>query len=230
MSKSKEVTSPSTANLPAHLKDAQSGAGNENITSDDLELPRLKLLQALSPEVAEGGDEQIAGAKPGMTVNTMTGEIMDDFYAINVFFNREYAVFRDRTLGGDGVPLTVEATEEAAKNFITENGLSLDEFNVTETARHLLLICEEDGTPKYEALVLMSATRLRFSSEWNSQIVATGMDRYAGMWKISPKRVSNSKGSWFSYTVDFANWADPAAYEQAKAMYAAVSGSQAAAA
>lgn len=230
MSKAKEVAAPANANLPAHLKDAQNGAGNENITSDDLELPRLKLLQALSPEVAEGGDEQVAGAKAGMTINTMTGEIMDEFYAINVFFSREYAVFRDRQMGGDGVPLTVEQTEEAARNYITENGLSHDEFNVVETARHLLLVCEEDGTPKYEAMVLMSATRLRFSSEWNSMIVSTGMDRYAGMWKVSPKRVSNSKGSWFSYTVDFGNWASETAYEQAKAMYGAVSGTVAVAA
>ena len=218
----KEVVDPMSSNLPAHLQNASSGAGNENITSDDLELPRLKLLQALSPEVAEGGDEQIINAKAGMTINTMTSEIMEDFYAINVFFNREYAVFRNRQLGGDGVPLTVEKTKEDATNYITENGLSLDEFDVVETAKHLLLVCEEDGTPKYEAMMLMSATRLRFSSEWNSMIVSTNLDRYAGMWKISSKRVSNTKGSWFTYTVDFANYASEAAYKQASAMYLAV--------
>lgn len=218
----KEVSNAPNANLPAHLQNAQSGAGNENITSDDLELPRLKLLQAMSPECAEGGDMQIVGAKAGMSVNTMSGELLEDIYCINVFFGREFPVFRDRQMGGDGIPITVEKTAEEAKAYITENGLSTDEFNVVETARHLLLVCDEEGNPLYEAIMLMSATRLRLSSQWNSKIVNTHMDRYANLWKLTPKRVTNTKGSWFTYEVELSNYASEAAFNQAHAMYNAV--------
>lgn len=48
------------SNAAPSFMDAYIGAGAENISGDDMETPRIKLLQALSPEV-----EQFDEAKPG---------------------------------------------------------------------------------------------------------------------------------------------------------------------
>jgi hypothetical protein len=53
------------------------GAGTENVTGDEFQIPFLRILQALSPQcrpVAAGG---LAGAKPGMIFNAGTGEMFD---------------------------------------------------------------------------------------------------------------------------------------------------------
>lgn len=51
-------------NLPAHAKKG-GGLGNEDVTADHLQTPRVKQLQQLSNEIDENHSEHIEGAKPG---------------------------------------------------------------------------------------------------------------------------------------------------------------------
>lgn len=56
----------------------QGGFGFQNQTGDDMVLPFLNVLQALSPQVANDPDDGgIEGAKPGMLYNTVTDELLD---------------------------------------------------------------------------------------------------------------------------------------------------------
>lgn len=48
------------------------GGGFENTTKDDFKLPFLRVLQSNSPAVV---DELVAGAKPGLIINTVTGAL-----------------------------------------------------------------------------------------------------------------------------------------------------------
>ena len=59
---------------PAVLeKDA--GAGLSQVTSQDLSIPRLKVLMQLSPECNKSKPSYIEGAQPGMILNTVTQEL-----------------------------------------------------------------------------------------------------------------------------------------------------------
>lgn len=54
------------------------GAGFEGVGKEDMVLPRLNVLQALSPQVAEKpGDGGVEGAKAGMLHNSVTDELYD---------------------------------------------------------------------------------------------------------------------------------------------------------
>jgi len=53
----------------------QSIEGTEKITKDDIQMPRLALCQAMSPELVEGGPRFIEGLKTGMFFNSLTGQI-----------------------------------------------------------------------------------------------------------------------------------------------------------
>lgn len=71
---------------------AQSGRGFEGgINQEDLIIPRAKLIQALSPEVAEG-----LGFKPGAIINSLTKEILPDEF-IPVFMFKNYIRFNPRS-------------------------------------------------------------------------------------------------------------------------------------
>jgi tetratricopeptide (TPR) repeat protein len=53
------------------------GLGLENVTSRDLIIPRLTIIQALSPQVKSNKPEYIAGAKVGDICDVSTGELFD---------------------------------------------------------------------------------------------------------------------------------------------------------
>ena len=61
----------------------------DNITKEDLVIPRAKLLQALSPEVVEGE------GKPGQIINSLTKEALPEIF-IPCFFFSQWIRFNPR--------------------------------------------------------------------------------------------------------------------------------------
>ena len=62
-----------SSKVPAHVKEA-SGLGNENVTAEHLQTPRVKLLQQMNSEVDPNHDAYIDGAKPGDYENCVSNE------------------------------------------------------------------------------------------------------------------------------------------------------------
>ena len=62
MSETKAVTKKAEAQLPAAMLDTfleDAGAGTENFTQDDLQIPFLRVLQPVSPELKKKNDKYI---------------------------------------------------------------------------------------------------------------------------------------------------------------------------
>lgn len=89
---SEENTSVATvasdnSTLPAFLK-KNTGAGMEDIALKDLEIPRVKLLQAISPEVVEGG------FKPGQFYHTVMEDVIgDEITIVPLLVCKEYILW-----------------------------------------------------------------------------------------------------------------------------------------
>jgi hypothetical protein len=77
MPKTTAVAKKGASAIAAYDYSGDEGAGFENQTSDDLAIPFLGVLQALSPQVADPSDGGIANAKAGMLFNTVTEVIFD---------------------------------------------------------------------------------------------------------------------------------------------------------
>lgn len=56
------------------------GAGLENVKASDLLIPRISILQDLSPQVKEEKPEYIEGAKRGMICDIGTGQLLGDTF------------------------------------------------------------------------------------------------------------------------------------------------------
>lgn len=101
------------------------GAGYEKVTADDLSIPFLNVLQALSPEVAGEPGDRVAGATAGRLMNTVTKELYPEAGVIFQPCSSQhmFVEWKPRTQGGGFVgvhdqndPMIV-AAKAASKDF-----------------------------------------------------------------------------------------------------------------
>lgn len=84
-----------SANLPAFMR-GDVGMGKENISREDMETPRLKLIQGISPEL-----ETYDALRAGNFFHTASEMIIDEsFLAVPIFMERRYILWRPRQSGG----------------------------------------------------------------------------------------------------------------------------------
>lgn len=93
---SKAVAVPGASSLPAFMADdAASRAGKENISRDDMVLPRVALVQAVSPEFTEGK------AEVGHFYHTVAEEDLgEEVNVIVILHTKRYTLWNPRHAGG----------------------------------------------------------------------------------------------------------------------------------
>lgn len=88
-----EIMSPDM--MGALIADAQ--ADTQAFRQDQMTIPRLVILQDLSPQVKNNSPY---GARPGMILNTVTGELMTSLTFIPAFYNLRFIAWKLRKNGG----------------------------------------------------------------------------------------------------------------------------------
>lgn len=210
----------STDTLPAHLQAVQGvGRGNENV-GQNVQIPRIKLLQKMSNEVDKHHAAYVEGCEPGHLVNTLNNHNYgNDLYCISLTFKLEYVVWRDIEAGG-GYGGAFNTQAEAQK-YIDEQDKPA-EWDINETHAHVLLI-KDPETGELErspAIMDFASSKLRVSKAWNAQIGMKGGDRFAGLWKVSGVPTENKMGKAFmNCEVSFVGWAQEEDYKVAEALY-----------
>ena len=224
MVESTEVALVSTK-LPAHVEKA-AGLGNENVTGEHLQTPRVKLLQQMSSEVDENHDSYIDGARPGHLLNTVTNENYgQEIYVINIHFTEDFVVWRKREKGG-GIGSSGHKSMAEAKEAAKALDGSEDDYEIIQTQTHLLLRKDPetgalDATP---FLMDFASSKLRVSREWNTQIQQLGADRFSSLWRVSSVPTANRSGQKFhNLSVQKQGWVLDKDYEVAKHIYGTVS-------
>ena len=226
----KESKLPTIA-LETMEMDASSGL--ENISSDDLATPRLKVLMQLSPEL-----EEFENAKAGMIFNTVTNDLYDGSKGIRVLpcaYQRQYVEWADRGQGS-GAPINVF---DASSDILTKttrddnNKDRLENGNYVETCgNHYVLLVTDDGdaTP---ALITMKATQLKKSRKWNSMLLNLKLKgknglftppSYSHYYNLKTVKEGNDKGNWYGWEISREDTLQDAnLYSMAKAFAESVS-------
>lgn len=62
--------------------------GMDNVTSEDVALPRYTILQGLSPQVNSRKDEYVDGARMGMIFNTASNRVVDSQRLVFAYYQR----------------------------------------------------------------------------------------------------------------------------------------------
>lgn len=227
---------------------ADAGKGTEGVDKDSQAIPFLVVLQSNSPAVV---DETVPGAKAGLLMNSVTGELFEKLVVIPVSFQRRFVEWAPRKLGGgykgEHMPAAVEggeygykAHDSVSSYFVAPEGekplgreKAKDAHNaLKDTRSHFILAVKPDGT-FFPALFPLASTQIKKSKKWVSMIVGVQLRDGAGnlynpasfshMYTIGTVKESNAEGQWFGITVDAAGAVkSKAIYEAAKELHGQV--------
>jgi hypothetical protein len=211
---------------PDYVQDT--GRGSEGVTTDDMSLPRLTIIQDLSPQRKKSEDAYIEGAEEGMLFNTSSNVLLgDSVLLVPCFFRSEYVAWKDRDQGGGfGVAAN---TEEEAEEWI-KNQEQPDAWDISYTHQHFCLLVHPDSTeakPHIEDVVLsMSRSQLKPSRKWNTMVQQSGGDRFARAYKLSVVSDKSPKGAFFNWSAKQLGYVPEYIFKRAEAVYEAVKAGQ----
>ena len=207
-----EKENTSIAVPSAFMEDANSGL--ENITAEDLTIPRLKILQALSPEVNKNDGKYIEGAASGDITNTVTKDLFTEetgCLVIPVAYKRMFLEWQPRENGGGLINqhtdtnILGQTKKDSSGQDVLPNG------NYIQTsANHYCLVISGDSFQ--QVMIPMAGTQLKRSRTWNSVMASIKIKSasgnvftppsYSHKYKLSTVAESNDKGNWFSWNIE----------------------------
>ena len=217
------------------MLEADSGIGLENITTEDMQIPFIRIIQALSPQLQKDDPLYIKGAEQGDIFNTVSQEIYkqdEGVIVVPAFFEKKFLEFQLRSSGGgfvrelaaDDKDITMTSREGTIE--LLPNGNEL-----VRTHQHLVIAQSADGTIAPSVLD-MKKTQLKVSRRWNtlknSARLPSGalMPIYGTAWQVTTVLEANDQGKWFNYKLDRVNDITPAIEKmmlEARNMYQGVS-------
>jgi len=175
--------------------------GFEQINTQTMAIPFLRILQQGSPQVKKQDPAYVEGAEEGLFFNTVTKNVYGDTIKVIVLkFERIFIEWRPNRGGFAGYHSPENAERLAVKkefgNWKLENGNHLSEAYV-----YMCLIAghETEGI----AILSLSSSMIKAAREWNNLLVRQTMNDgrraapYWLVWEVKTEYRSNDKGSWY---------------------------------
>lgn len=235
----KEVAKAESKEIAANIlgmlaQDSEKNSGFENMTSEDIALPFLTLLQALSPQVR--GDKRVKNAAEGDFFNTVTGEIYKTRDAegnpiplklIPCAYKKAFVEWTPREQGGGYVKehassevLNMTKKDEKGRDVLPSGNL------IVTTAYHFVLILKDGGMVE-RAIISFTSTQLKKSRRWNSQMMNLQIKMpngnlvrppmFSHIYLANSVNESNDLGSWAGWDISTPTLIeDPKLYALAK--------------
>ena len=205
-----------TMEVPEHLKQALDGPGrgNENITQEDVSVPRLVLIQEKTTCLKEGNDSYIEGSCPGMMYNSLTKELYTVLNICFVAFEIEYIPKQLKKNQSEFIG-RYKTLEEAEKAILeAENSSS---FTAVRTPQHYGLILKDDGS--FEPIVIAMARGKSGAHKEINNLVRQG-DRFAYVLELQATLYTSKDGNEnFTYKVKKAGFASKELYAKGLELY-----------
>ena len=185
--------------------------GLEAVTAADLMIPRLTILQSLSPQLSKSQPEFVEGAEAGDFCDCGTGDVFKETVEIvPVFFARVFLEWAPRASG---------------KGLVKNHGLDasiLERCDRDDKGRHLLkggagnyiaetaqYFCLNLSSGRRRSFIPLASTQLRASRRWMTLLTAEKIAGSNGReftppifyrsWVASVRETSNNEGSWFMW-------------------------------
>jgi hypothetical protein len=187
---------------------------DNHMSKDDIAIPRLSILQDLSPSAIKRNAEYIKGAEAGMFADLTQGKIFsgeDGVIVIPVTYRRTYIEWKPRSDGGGFVNdhgIDDELLSTAVRD--DKGALILPNKNkLVVTAEYVILLVNKDGiTP---AVMSLASSQLKKSRKWNTMITNYQIDHPKGgkfnpamfyrAYRLTTIPESNDQGDWFGISI-----------------------------
>lgn len=216
------TTHPADANLPAHMRD-DANLGKESIGREDIETPRIKLMQGLSKEL-----EAYDGLRPGYFFHSAAEFIFEGpFIGVPIFMDRRYLLWRPLENGGgilaradDGMHwnppnatfnVTLDKKDGGASvqwqtaKTVPESGLAawgtMNPADPSSPPAATLMYTYVLAFPEYPDLIPAALTFQRSSikngRKLNTKLKTVRTPLFGTAWTFSPVKDKNSSGKEF---------------------------------
>lgn len=200
--------------------------GAENITKDDIQMPRLGIAQAQSPQVLDGNPKQIKDLKAGNIFNTLTGKVINlpvEFTVVRTERPR-YIEFIPRTEGGGIRDYNVPAGDPRTE-FTMRDGKSIPPVATKFYDFIVLLLPIDQNDPMSSVIALsLKSAGLKVARALNGMIKLRNAPSFAGKYRLSLKTETNSKGTWWQPVIENAEWVSEDEFALAGMIYESLSG------
>ena len=205
-----------SADINALMAD-DAGVGQESMDRSDYAIPRIKILQDLSPQVKKTEQGYIKGAEAGMICDPISEQVFDGekgVLVIPISYRRSHIEWRPREKGGgivadhgaDGKILEQTRKDDRGRAVLPNGN------QITINAEYFIFLVDEE-TGSYTPYVLgMAGTQLKKSRRWNTMINQLRIANPNGestinpamfyrSYKLSTEPERNDQGSWFGWHI-----------------------------
>jgi len=188
---------------------ANAGKGLQNITNDDVTIPRLAIVQSGSPQRKKEDEKYIDGADEGMIFNTVTNELFkDSLEVIPCGYRKTYVEWIPREKGGGLVAVHDMKPEGTTTDPKTRKSM-LGENQIVDTAEHFVLVKTSQGWSP--AVLTMTSSNLGVSRKWNTLLKMKRINvkgqtveapSFLYTFKLSTVEAENDLGNWHKYKIE----------------------------
>lgn len=209
MAKNEVVAAGSGNQAPAVFIDddmMMGPTGFENVSASDLLIPRINILQKMSPQIDKSDPAYIAGAEYGDFCDTGTGEIFkESMSVVPCFYAMVYLEWAPRGSGkglvanhGTDASCLKNATPDEKRRMVLPNG-----NYIAETATWYVLNLSAN---RRRSFIPLTSTGLKRSRQWLTLLTSERLKRPDGTefvppmwyrsWNITTVEEKNNDGSW----------------------------------
>ena len=198
-------------NISADLIMSNAGKGLENITSEDITIPRLSIIQANSPQRKKKDEKYIENADEGDVFNTVTNQVYKEpLTVIPCAYRKTYVEWIPREKGGGFVAAYDIRPSDTTTDPTTRKSFLKNGNQLVDTAEHYVIIKRDDDT--FESAVLtMTSSNLTVSRKWNTLLKMKKINVKGQMieppsfmyeFTLSTVQATNDQGTWQKYKIE----------------------------
>ncbi len=197
------------ANVSEDLILANAGKGLQNISNDDVTIPRLAIIQSGSPQRKKKDEKYIEGSDEGMIFNTVTNELYkDSLEVIPCGYRKTYVEWVPREKGG-GLVAVHDLKPDGSVTDPKTRKTMLGENQIVDTAEHFVLVKTSEGYSP--AVLTMTSSNLSVSRKWNTLLKMKRINvkgqtveapSFLFKFKLSTVEAENDLGNWHKYKIE----------------------------
>lgn len=215
---------------PEYIKTGGEQRGSENVGTDDIVIPRLEVIQALSPCVKEGDPAFNEAARPGMLMNSVTKQLYGkEVMVVPVYYTKQWLVWMKRKIVVSGKEQNLPGgffgsypDEIAAKDRCEEEvakGTPAEHLEIIDTPQHLCLLVNINQGSVDEVMVSMPRTKAKISRQWNSMVRLAGGDRFGRVYRVTTQLEKKTQGDYYNFAIAQCGFPVKALYDRAEKLY-----------
>jgi hypothetical protein len=192
------------------------GVGMEEMDQQDLMIPRLSILQSMSPQVNKRDGQYVEGANAGDIFNTVSRTVVSGekgILAVPIKYRRALIEWKPRASGGGFVRdhgNDNAVLEDCDQDKETFRHITKDGNEIITTAEYYVFIINGSYEP---ALLSMAGSQLKKARRWNSMTNQLKLMKPDGSGFFNPAMFysgyqlttvpeENDKGNWYGWDIE----------------------------